>query len=351
MGIKQFSKAFTAGRIVKWSDLQGKRIAVDAMTEIYRASLGARRLNLLTDHMGRPTLYINVIIANLIQMEKNNIKQIWVFDHDASNGEYNPIKVMELTKRREQKRKVKEKIQKARESLAAVNNALTEEEMLFSDDDSDDDDGDDDGNNNVDSVQNTIDRLTKQTYTVSNREIADIKFILNCLGISWVDAPKAYEGEHIAAYLSKIGVVDGVYSSDTDPIPFGATTLWRKNLRDKKIYEYNLNDILQSHDLTIKELRKVCVILGCDFAPKTKRIGPKTVFKKLHNTLLTTEQQAAIGEFSKTDDAELDITIHNEDIVAFSNKELFDKLIQWLVIEKDFSRSRMLKRFKNIIKN
>lgn len=102
MGIKDFSKTFEAVRVVKWKDLKNKTVAIDAMTEIYRAALGAQSTHTLTDRDGNPTIHLSVLLANIVEMQSNGIKQIWVFDHDAeadANASFhNPNKINELEK-------------------------------------------------------------------------------------------------------------------------------------------------------------------------------------------------------------------------------------------------------------
>ena len=60
MGIKNFSKTFNPTRIIKNKDLKNMTLAIDAMTELYRASLGAKTVDLLTDDEGNPTLFISM---------------------------------------------------------------------------------------------------------------------------------------------------------------------------------------------------------------------------------------------------------------------------------------------------
>jgi hypothetical protein len=46
-------------------------------------------------------------------------------------------------------------------------------------------------------------------------------------------------------------------------------------------------------------LIKIGLILGTDFAPKTPRIGPKTVLNKFRKTELSDEQTKALNEVFK----------------------------------------------------
>ena len=103
MGVKDFSKTFSPKRIINISEYKNKTIAIDAMTEIWRASLGAKSVSALTDINGNPTMHINIIIANLIKWHKLGIRSIWVFDYNCENYDddfHNPAKLKEIILRR-----------------------------------------------------------------------------------------------------------------------------------------------------------------------------------------------------------------------------------------------------------
>ena len=211
MGIKDFSKVFNYVREIKFSDLKNKRIAIDAMTEIWRASLGA--INKLTDENGNPTIHINVILSIILDLQKNNIKQVWVFDHNKIGHNIN--KNEEIEKRREKRKNAK----------SELDEIMNKEFKSFHD-------------------ETRITILEKQAFSIDSLIINDILTLLTYFNIAYMEAPEGYEAEAICANLNKNGIVDGVYSSDTDAIGFGALTLWRRNPRDKKIYEYTQQDIL-----------------------------------------------------------------------------------------------------------
>ena len=339
MGIKDFSKTFKAVGTIKWKDKSGETIAIDAMTELYRAALGAKKVATLTDSSGRPTMHINVYFANLIEMQRQSIDQIHVFDYDPSSEDnadfHNPAKIVELKKRQS----VRDAARKKRDAL-------------FSDSESDEDE--ETKTKKHKQQEEKKDKLDKQLFRIDQEMVNDIKLILNCLNIKYVEAPKGFEGESIASYLNVKGIVDAVYSSDTDPIAFGAHKLYRKNPRDKKIYEYTQDDILEQiksandnfEEPDIDDLRKACLILGTDFAKKTPRVGAKTVLKKLHEIELTEEQINGRDHFEKRPKA-TSIVIHNNNTTPFVDCK-FDVLIDWLVKEKSFSRTKVINWLKKV---
>jgi hypothetical protein len=348
MGIKNFSKTFNSVRNVKSKDLKNMTLAIDAMTELYRASLGAKTIDLLTDDEGNPTLFISVLISNILEFHKNNVNQIWVFDYDQDPDKsfHNPAKLDELIKRKQKKQLAKEKINKLKE------------DPLFSDDEEDSTDVIDSTSEVketklVEEKQDKINSLEKQLFSVNKNIINEVKLILNCLNIKWVDAPHGFEGECIASYLNIVGIADAVYSSDTDPVAFGAKKLLRKNPKDKKIYEYTQDNILEQiqninsdHYPDIYDIRKISVILGTDVCDKTAGIGSKTVIKKYRNIKLTKKQEQAI-EFFETHPT-TPLYINNENKQPFININL-DELLLWLVNIKKFKEHIWKPRFLKVM--
>ncbi len=402
MGIKNFSKTFKAVRTVKYKDLKGQTIAIDAMTELYRAALGAKTMATLTDAHGNPTLHISVILSIVIDLYCNGVNQIWVFDHnqDPNADFHNPMKLGELAKRKKRKELAIEQIK----CLAD----LVDDSPMFSDDE------DNTTTNTTTSLskvvectdvkeqepmpemgpiiltedeeeqiktmtyrqkaqfmlkktsaakkeyeqlladynfkknkKNKIASLEKQTFKASKEMINDVKLILSYLNIKFMEAPSGFEGEAIASYLTQIGQADAVFSGDTDPIAYGASILLRRNPRDKLIYEYTQSDILKQitsandefPNPTIADLHKVAMALGTDACEKTPGIGPATVLKKLHEIKLTPQQKAAMKEFNKIPEMS-ELVTYNADKEAFVDSQA-DELVNWLVTEKSFTKSRV----------
>lgn len=412
MGIKNFSKAFNSTRIIKPKNMKDKSIAVDAMTEMYRAALGAKQTHLLTDSSGRPTLHISVVLSNVLSFHKNNVNQVWVFDHEQNPNDdfHNPMKIAELAKRQKRKETALDKIKSLKD--------LDEEDPLFSDDE-------DETTANLTTAANltsattakqnkipikpadefkfvlseeqihrladldakkkmqetarmkkeaktaydnavteyaeyekknkSLASLEKQAFSLSSDMINDVKLILNFLKIKYIEAPSGFEGEAIASYLNKIGKVDAVYSADTDPIAYGANVLWRRNPKDKEIYEYTIDDILtqikEANDKfpnpSIEDFLKAAAALGTDACEKTPGIGAKTVLKKLDIIKLNNAQKEALKEFAKQPDIS-NIVIKNSDSTPFENCDI-DGFINWLVTEKSFNRSRITTQINKVI--
>lgn len=345
MGIKNFTTTFSHSGVVTFKSLKNNTICIDSSIELYRTSLGMKSISSLTDSAGKSTIHINILLANIIKYHQYKIKQIWVFDHDSeadkSKEFHNPMKVKELEKRRCAKEKAKKAIQK-----------IDEESELFSESECESDNE----KEKEKKKEPTRESLEKRTFSLNKDVINDLKFMLNCLNIIWIDSPSGYESEQICACLTNqpndfAYRADHALSQDADTIVFGAKSLIKKNIKDKKYYRYELDEILKKlpkNHQTIQDLQKIGVILGCDFAPKTPGIGAKTVLKKYQNIELTKEQLKAIEEFQKPCPDMNSIEFVNSDLVPFSDMSKINILIDWLE-NKSFSRARVKKQFSKII--
>ena len=333
MGIKDFSKIFNAARIIKWKDYAGQTIAIDAMWQIYNAALGTQSINTLTDASGKSTVHINVLFQRILALIADNVKQIWVFDHDSDSAEFhNPAKTLELAKRAQKRQEAKSELDKL--TLNDFKNEL------------------DFGDETIQSQPQTtqtiqedrINSLEKRVFRASKEMINDVVTLLQLMGIPYLFAPAGYEGEEIASYLVKQGLASAVYSGDTDPIAFGSPTLIRVNIKDKKIYEYTQSNIIEQirdasdlSEITLEDVRKICVMAGTDFCEKTPKLGPKTILKKFNDVELTDSQTKALGLFARTDNININIEIINQTEPLGHVEEI----INWLVDQKGFSKTRV----------
>jgi hypothetical protein len=350
MGIKGFSQIFKAVQTVKSKDLKGETIVIDTNSELMRAALGAKSTHVLTDSNGNPTLHISVLLAVILDFYVNHVDLVFGFDHnqDPDKEFHNPDKLEEIMRRRKVREKANTEIQTLKQ--------MQEKKPLFSD--SEDSDTE---TKNEEEAKARIQALEKRAFRYTKEMINDIKLMITCLGYRYVEAPVGFEGEHICSWIASTGVGSAVYSGDTDPIPFGAPILLRKNPRDKLIYKYTQSDIIKqikdandydsdsndSDDPTIYDIRKICVIAGAEGAEKTPGVGPKTILQKYDNIKLTKAQKHIIQKFAKVPDVE--VKFHNEDRTPFADKDKINLLIDWLVDQKSFNRARVTAQIEKAI--
>lgn len=363
MGVSKFTKVFENSGEFKDKDFKGKNIVIDASVEIYRASLGMKASETLTDASGNPTAHINVILLGVIlKLKAAGANQYWIFDHNQprKDGEafHNPMKELELQKRR-QKRKIAngklDSLKTKLDSLTLAKDKALAKDELFSDDDSDPNDEitcKKDAEINIADINKDIDKQKKVAFTLEKFYIEDVLFMLNMLDIPWMECPPGFESEQIAAFTTYnrniLGKkMDFVLTPDVDCLLFGATKMIKRDTRKKKFFRYDLDELRTNYEISQDDLIKIALILGTDFAEKTPRIGEKTVLKKYKDVVLSDTQQCAFEIFKRSiTNAEVDdIVINNSIDDSFKDEEKFKQLLDWIELVKSFNRSRIVKLF------
>ena len=348
MGIHDFTKCFKATRTVKIKDFAGSTVAVDALGEIWRAALGAKSVTVLTDAAGKPTLHITVILAMLAEFKKHNISQIWVFDH--SDRSHNLNKLHEQSTRQAIRQHAVKQLKQLADFAAdnipvfdIPDTHATHQEQQTKQEHTKQDKQE----QNQQDKQEQKNSLEKRAFSVSQEMIDDVILILNALNIPWLEAPAGFEAEAICSQLNAAGLVSWVYSGDTDPVAFGALVLVRRNVKDKLYYEYTRADICEQitkvteRPANISDIRKIAVVLGCDFCARTPGVGPATVKKKYATVSLTPQQTSALKHYSEPISA--DIITQATALLTKPGEVLTDLLITWLVEQKNFNRTRLNK--------
>ena len=376
MGVESFYKLFEADKQVSLSDFKGKTFAIDAYYHIHRCISGMPYQNRLRNSKGEDTTHIHGINSLILNLYSNKINQIWVFDSGNIN------KKEENEKRKEKRKENEMRAIQCEEEIKNIQ-CLAESVKI------DSKDSDFDGltemierEKTIEKLEKDTDKYKKRTLRVTRNMIKDIKFILNQYNISWIDAPKNFEAEHIAACLNQKNIVDAVLTNDSDTLLFGAKQIIKiSKIKKKKIFLlYSLNNISTKYKIDLNDLIKVGLCLGTDFNKKgVKGIGIKTVLKKykIIDELLDelkeyednsststlgeerinylTSIKKASDEFNKKCPNQgvlqnFHSKINNIDEKDLNNKDKIDNLLKWISEEKDFNRSRIEKLINNAIK-
>ena len=256
-----------------YAKLRKTKWAVDALVEIHKASKVHHDAK-LTNSSGLPTTHIKTILQKIVKLTNFNIESIWVFDNPKSYAEE---KKDTMQKRKELKIRNREKITKLNEEMKEMKESfaeLTVEEINEIDPDYEE---------TIKTLESNIAMLKSHNPTSSQfgRYVKDTKFMLNCLGIRWIQAPAGYDAEQIGAYMAMAGMVDGVKTNDPDCLLYGAPRMLKQIHKKQAFYVYNIEDILSEHDISMNEFIQIGVAMGSDFAPKIKGIGAKSVVRKI----------------------------------------------------------------------
>lgn len=247
-------KTIISKREIELSELNGKKIAMDAYNILFQFLSTIRHRDtgeLLRDSKGRVTSHLSGLFYRSIRLMEAGIKLIYVFDGEPPEFKRKTVKEREEI-REEARKKWKQAVKEGRK----------EEIMLYA----------------------------QQTSKMTDQMIEDSKSLLDSMGIPWIQAPS--EGEAQASYLVEKGDAFSVGSQDLDCLLFGSPRLTRnlsitgrrKLPRQQKWIEIKpeiieLEETLSMLGLTREQLVILGILVGTDYDPGVKGIGPKTGLK------------------------------------------------------------------------
>lgn len=234
------------------AELRGKRVGIDAFLTAFQFLTTIRDRSPtgdggpLRDSKGRVVAHLMGILNRTTSMLSMGIQPIFIFD-----GQSPELKADELAARR-----------KRRLEAEAIHKQALE-------------DGD----------YQTAQKMAQRIVHYSPEMIDDTKKMLDLLGVRWIDA--AAEGEGQAAVMAVKGQLDIVATQDWDALLYGSPILVRNLMshgskrhgRTVKAQKINLQEMLDTHDLSREQLVDLAIMIGTDFHPGLKGIGPKTGIK------------------------------------------------------------------------
>lgn len=313
-------KGITPKVKIGYDELNCKTLAVDTYNALYQflSIIRGATGEPLADRQGRVTSHLTGLFYRSINMMERGIKLVYVFD-----GKPPDVKNTELKKRERIKEVAREKYGEALKR-GELEKAKTYAQM---------------------------------TSKLDKEMVDDAKRLLNAMGIPWAQAPS--EGEAQAAFMVAKNDLWAVASQDYDSLLFGAprfirnlTISGRRKLPRKNVYVeiepeiIELKNMLSELNITREQLIDVAILLGTDFNPGIKGIGPKTALKLIKENRSLEE---VIPKLKNTDSIEGLVDIRN----IFLNPNVSsDYEIEWkdpdsqeihnfLCKERDFSEERV----------
>ena len=230
---------------VKFEDLKGKIIAVDAFNAIYQFLSSIRQPDgtPLMDKKGKTTSHLSGLFYRNIALLSEGIKLVYVFD-----GEYHKLKGRTHEHRADAKLAAQEKYEKAKE----------------------------------DEDIEAMGKYARGFVKLDEEKVEESKKLL---GIAVVQAPG--EGEMQCAQIVKDGEAYAVGSQDYDALVVGGTRLIQNltlSRRRKTVSGYvdiapeviEYSSVLQELGVDPDQLISLAILVGTDFNPGgVKGIGPK----------------------------------------------------------------------------
>ena len=300
--------------------LRGARLAVDGNGELYQflALIRLRDGTPLRDPSGRVTSHLSGLFYRVTRLIADyGVQLVFVFD-----GVPPDLKAADLTRRRAVRQRYEEEVAAARASgdLARAYSKAT-----------------------------MTSRLTREM-------VGEAMTLLGLLGIPAVVAPS--EGEAQAAHMARSGAVWAAVSKDFDTLLFGAPRLVRfMTISGKEFLPsrgtfrpitpevIDLDRMLETLGITREGLVDLAILVGTDFNPGIKGIGPKKALAlvRRHGSIegMPSEIRDAVGPVAP----QIREIYLNPDVTDEYRVEAgpcdSDGVVRFLCEERDFSRERV----------
>ncbi len=310
---------------IKLNELKGKVIAIDAYNSLYQFLSIIRQPDgtPLRDHEGRVTSHLSGLLYRTANYMAEGIKPVYVFD-----GLPPDLKMRTIEER------MKIRTQARKEWERALEKGDIEEARV----------------------------KAQQASYLTGEMVEEAKKLLNYMGVPWVQAPS--EGEAQAAYMASRGDAYASASQDFDSLLFGAPRLVRnmaitgkRKLPRKRVYVevkpemILLEENLKNLGITREQLVDIGILVGTDYNPGIKGIGPKTALKliKKHGSLeaVLRERGIEIENYEKIRDIFLNPPVTREYELIWKEVDEIG-LLSFLCEEHDFSRDRVSSALEKI---
>lgn len=341
MGVKDFTKVFSATKKVDIKTIKNENLAVDAFYELFRSNSMQYAAG-LTNPEGHSTLYLKIALENACRRKASGSNDIWCWDAREPRKTEDP-KMETIKQRQEIKTKNLEEIAKLEKQIMKVKEMEAKmgvQELLKLDPTYE---------NDLKVKQHEIEVLKARNPESQhfNTMVLNVQYILKMLGITMAIAEVGCDAEQLAAQLCREEKVEGVITADTDCLVYGAPKQYKKIVGESGKYNlYVLEDCLNEHKIEYEDMIKIATVLGCDLCDGTPRVGPKTVVAKVKDNKITyTETQIRAQKIF------MDHTPKKYKLLTSECSNVgLDELCDWLVKKQGFKQDRIEKLLKPFYK-
>lgn len=112
-----------------------------------------------------------------------------------------------------------------------------------------------------------LDALKRQFIRVQDKDIVNVKKIMDAYGVVYYDAPN--EADELCVYFVKMGLAHGCISDDMDMFLYGCPIVLRNfSLLNRSVLCYKTESILEDLDISEQQFREILVISGTDYNTK-----------------------------------------------------------------------------------
>lgn len=130
-------------------------------------------------------------------------------------------------------------------------------------------------------LQNIRESWAKQVLDITDDHMTPIKELIDILGFSQIQA--SGEAETVCAFLWKIGVVNVVYSEDSDILAYGVEHFISKiDTKSEEITYIHSPTLYRELNMTHEQFVDLCIMCGCDYNKRIYKCGPATSLKLIY---------------------------------------------------------------------
>jgi len=304
------------------TDYSNKKIAIDTSIILYQSVITIRNSgNDLINKEGELSSHILGLFNKTIELLENKISPLYVFD-----GKPPDIKKEILNARKQVRKKALEKLSMATDEKTKI-------------------------------------KYLKKAVNITKNHNEQCREMLNYMGIPYINADE--EADKTLAYLCKNKMADGVLSEDMDILTLGSPILLRNLLSSRNgPLEINLENILNSLNLTMEQFIDLCILFGCDYCkPIINDKNPNIIYDIYHETKSIEKTKDKLLELGYIINETNNYDVIKKYLINISNSKINNiemkrpdmKKLGKLLIEKyDLDKNRIiskLKRLKNIHPN
>jgi len=201
---------------------------------------------------------VECFLRQLTVFFKNNILPVYVLDGSA------PVEKNEIINKRANKRiKISEELKKLldlKEKL--INDCASPRKLSL--------------------LEDEILRLEKKCVQFSKENTQTLINFFEMCGVPVIK--ENYESDWILAQLSKNNLVDYILSEDSDILVYGAKKIMKNFcIQEESFYLYERDKILDSIGFNNDEFIDMCILSGCDYAPKIKFVNSLKSFEMINS--------------------------------------------------------------------
>ena len=311
---------------IELTDLAGQKIGIDAFLVAFQFLTTIRQRGdtgdggPLRDSKGRVVAHLMGFLERTTTFLEKGITPVWIFD-----GKHPELKADVVAERRAKKEAAQLKWKEALEVGDYVE----------------------------------AQKWGQRSVGFTSQMVEESMEMLELLGVPVIRA--AAEGEAQGAVMTNRGELDGIATQDWDALLYGSPIMIRnlmsagskrmgKVIRAEKIV---LADLLAEHELSKEQLVDLAIMIGTDFHPGIRGIGPKTGLKliKEHMTIeaICAAKDKEIPE--RLDEIRQIFLNHptNDDFDLQLKPINMDNLRAWLE-NRDMSNARIERNFKRLDK-